>query len=43
MSLYILVFLSLECDLFKFLIAVLIRYASDRIKDEPECKSAMFT
>ena len=35
--------LSVVCNLYIFLISVLIRYASVGIKDEPECKIAMFT
>ena len=35
--------LSVLCNLYFFLISVLIRYASMDIKDEPECESAMFT
>ena len=35
--------LSLLCNLYIFLILVLIRYASMAIRDEHECESAMFT
>ena len=35
--------LSVECNLYNFLMSVLIRYASVCIKDEAACDSVMFT